>query len=725
VLDDPDWWAGKSRFTGTYGNFPSALVEVMYARTVHSDKIRSVGSKGGGGEGRRSGRDQEEVYADPILPDHAPSPTHETGDVQEEILRLLRESNENADGKRPLPDPKVKPPPPRPGNRNPTYAESEIDTIRPEDSISMVGVDQPPPQAPNIFGVMNVPQFHSQQQQQQHMMYAQNGMMMPVLPPRPMPALPQQQQHMSRPGERLRNFEMNAIPFPQPTRSQGGAVPQNILPPPGAPKHAMQRQDSPPIAALQPFGSGARNANTVAQNNSHANSAYAQQNQQWQVQSRLLAGASPAAFASEIHAHTQIPSNRMQMRPLPVPQQPGVYMVPSHSQPPPRAPAPSYRPAPQSTMAYMNAAPLPSNSAPDASMHKPSNPITPNDLPDHSQEEASLQLPYTKSFDQASVHSQHSQPPPTPPKPPNNLQIMRPPTQRPFSLPPGEPYMQQNVQRVDVPVFGSGQFYPNPMLHAMHTHQRQGSLPPMAPPPYNNYPAPPMSMSAMAYASSIGPQSSYASQTVILQQPPPSQQGKSEEPPQEKQPAGPSSNGVPWIVPRIDGKGPFEVIEQCKNVKDAQAVGINFLAVDFGSVDKYARTLKGMDFSSPDSFAQKHVTARFKSDLERVRCIFVWMAESIVWDLKPDKKAHSWFGFGNGGVKESKDKGMEEESALNVLRKRKCKRDGWANLFQSIATTAGIKSSLVHGFVKGSKDDLENNQAHEANHSWNVGMHFV
>lgn len=138
--------------------------------------------------------------------------------------------------------------------------------------------------------------------------------------------------------------------------------------------------------------------------------------------------------------------------------------------------------------------------------------------------------------------------------------------------------------------------------------------------------------------------------------------------------------------------------------------------VDFTAVDRYARGQRQMDTSLPaDQIASRFLCKQFTLEVDRVRAIYCWIADTISWDYKAERKSWGW--------KQKSDK-EDDESAFSVLRKKKSRRDGWAILFDTMAKAVGIECGIVKGYIKGFKDDFEGNaRVPESNHAWNYGIY--
>ena len=123
-------------------------------------------------------------------------------------------------------------------------------------------------------------------------------------------------------------------------------------------------------------------------------------------------------------------------------------------------------------------------------------------------------------------------------------------------------------------------------------------------------------------------------------------------------------------------------------------------------MDKYVRNIQRMSNSiTSDVLTMKFLARPFRTDLQRVRAIFIWMAENIVYlKLAND---------GEGGERRRPRTGISAtqdpmpsvrpdlETAESTLKDRCCSGDGFAMLFHKLASTAGIHCGIVRGYLKG------------------------
>jgi hypothetical protein len=121
----------------------------------------------------------------------------------------------------------------------------------------------------------------------------------------------------------------------------------------------------------------------------------------------------------------------------------------------------------------------------------------------------------------------------------------------------------------------------------------------------------------------------------------------------------------------------------------------------YAYLDKYAR-------ETPDKYSRdnvalaKYLTKPAKSDLEKARLIYSWIATHIRYDDK---------GFNTGEYK--------DESADSVLTRRTAVCDGFSSLFQKLGLLMGLEVEKISGYAKGygyKSDD----KFSDTDHAWNA-----
>jgi len=123
-------------------------------------------------------------------------------------------------------------------------------------------------------------------------------------------------------------------------------------------------------------------------------------------------------------------------------------------------------------------------------------------------------------------------------------------------------------------------------------------------------------------------------------------------------------------------------------------------AQDFVAVDKHAVSVK-----DADNLLQltASLTRPYKSDVEKCRAIFTWIAHNIAYD-------YDAFLQGSYGALKPED----------VLQKRRAICGGYANLFKKMAETAGLQAVVVGGFSKGYGYNTQYLFADQNRHAWNA-----
>ncbi|RKP27050.1 hypothetical protein SYNPS1DRAFT_27282 [Syncephalis pseudoplumigaleata] len=182
---------------------------------------------------------------------------------------------------------------------------------------------------------------------------------------------------------------------------------------------------------------------------------------------------------------------------------------------------------------------------------------------------------------------------------------------------------------------------------------------------------------------------------------------------------------IPGQVSYTGKENSVQLLNECGNVRDMSGDGIDFSGTDLGAVDRYVRNIQHMSHSiTPEVLTMKFLARPFRTDLQRVRAIFIWMTDNIRYrQMAGDGEA----GGGRrprAGISATEDPmpsvQPELETAETTLKDRCCSRDGFALLFHKMASTAGIHSGIVRGYLKQPKDELDSNRLPPPNHSWNV-----
>jgi hypothetical protein len=122
---------------------------------------------------------------------------------------------------------------------------------------------------------------------------------------------------------------------------------------------------------------------------------------------------------------------------------------------------------------------------------------------------------------------------------------------------------------------------------------------------------------------------------------------------------------------------------------------------DFKDIDEYVKKLGPLDSMNMGTISNL-VTKNYTDKTDKVRAIYDWVAYNISYDFKAAR---------NGAA--------DKNSSTEVLLYRKATGAGYANLFQDMCSSAGIRCLTADGFVKFSAAQI-NEKKPEINHSWAV-----
>ncbi|MWW26820.1 transglutaminase domain-containing protein [Algibacter lectus] len=125
---------------------------------------------------------------------------------------------------------------------------------------------------------------------------------------------------------------------------------------------------------------------------------------------------------------------------------------------------------------------------------------------------------------------------------------------------------------------------------------------------------------------------------------------------------------------------------------------------DFTKIDEYARSI----IYNSDKPLAKELTKNLKTDLEKVRSIFVWITDNIKYDVKRFRNPELY----------SKSKDSTTDIIKNTLDTNMAVCGGYAKLFKSLCDDAGIECVYIVGL---SRQYLESNEEKTVpDHAWNA-----
>lgn len=151
---------------------------------------------------------------------------------------------------------------------------------------------------------------------------------------------------------------------------------------------------------------------------------------------------------------------------------------------------------------------------------------------------------------------------------------------------------------------------------------------------------------------------------------------------------------------------------------------IVFLLVFFSSSAIYSQDYLRIDtvvskypnqFSSTTKLA-KLISNDFKTETDKVRAVFFWIADNVKYDPKEDGK----FGFEYSDRAEYLEKEKKHNNKLSerVISKGVAVCEGYSVLFTKVCTDLGIKSRVVEGASKTTVKDI--GKRFYSDHAWNI-----
>ena len=125
----------------------------------------------------------------------------------------------------------------------------------------------------------------------------------------------------------------------------------------------------------------------------------------------------------------------------------------------------------------------------------------------------------------------------------------------------------------------------------------------------------------------------------------------------------------------------------------------DWASVNLNLVDKSARFVNSLPpMTNPMSLAQGYVCRPHRSDIQRLRAIFTWVAEKISWD-------------------EGTDEDIDMKRVIQA--KRGCPQEV-AVLVMEMCGAVGLQAEVIHGYLKTPGEHLDLDSLSRPNHWWNA-----
>jgi hypothetical protein len=125
----------------------------------------------------------------------------------------------------------------------------------------------------------------------------------------------------------------------------------------------------------------------------------------------------------------------------------------------------------------------------------------------------------------------------------------------------------------------------------------------------------------------------------------------------------------------------------------------NYQVINFSQVDKNTRFISSLPpMTNAITLATTYVCRPYRSDVQRLRAIFLWVAEKITWE---------------------EDYEAEVDTRRVIQQKRGCAED-FASLVHEMCAAIGIHSEIVRGYLKTPGEIPETGIMPRSNHWWNA-----
>lgn len=126
---------------------------------------------------------------------------------------------------------------------------------------------------------------------------------------------------------------------------------------------------------------------------------------------------------------------------------------------------------------------------------------------------------------------------------------------------------------------------------------------------------------------------------------------------------------------------------------------INYQAINLSQVDKNSRFISGLGpTTTAITLATTYVCRPYRSDVQRLRAIFTWVAEKICWE---------------------EDFEGDIDTRRVIQSKRACAEE-YAVLVMEMCTAVGIHCEIVRGYLKAPGEVPDLNMMPRSNHWWNA-----
>ena len=135
---------------------------------------------------------------------------------------------------------------------------------------------------------------------------------------------------------------------------------------------------------------------------------------------------------------------------------------------------------------------------------------------------------------------------------------------------------------------------------------------------------------------------------------------------------------------------------------------------NFKAVDSIALSYKS-NYGSPKKLANQ-IKQDFKTDLDRVRAIYTWMANNISYDIQ--ESSFPSYSYSDEEDRIQKEQEYAVRLSKRVITKKKAVCEGYSMLFRSLCDQLNIPVSVVTGASKTRTRDI--GRRYNSDHAWNI-----
>lgn len=137
-------------------------------------------------------------------------------------------------------------------------------------------------------------------------------------------------------------------------------------------------------------------------------------------------------------------------------------------------------------------------------------------------------------------------------------------------------------------------------------------------------------------------------------------------------------------------------------------------AQNFEQVDKRALSYT-KQFSSPEKLADQ-IANDFKTDIERARAAYTWIAYFITYDI--EESSFPSYSYSTEEERSWRELQYSKKLSKRVISRRRAVCQGYSYLFRAVCTALNIETTIVTGASKTLTRDI--GKLYNSDHAWNI-----